>query len=421
MTPLARKTVFAALPVVLVVAYVTVPGLADGGGAILNAYNLCAVVSASVLIVAVALGRPRPLLPWLLIAGAVLLWVIGDVVYDWVGGDPIVSFADAFYVPAYIALIVACLRFLRLRIGQRDSDSLLDAAMVSIASALALWELVVEPTWNAAGTSPAEQMMGALYPLLDVILLCMLVQLLLVPGRRLVSLILLLAGMGWILLADTIYAVLVQTSSYGGNAERLLNATWLLGYALFPIAALHPSMTEMTRYEAPADDGLRRGRLFIPGLALLTVPMAVLVASILGRDPGIATTTLAAVTVVPLVLWRIVRLNRSTERARDAIARQERYYRALATNSSDAFLVVDRDARVLDASSCALPAHRLLAGRGRRRGQHVDRVRGGPRAGRRAVPRLDKQAWPDGDRRGPDPDRKRLDPLGRAALHQPSG
>ena len=58
MTPLARKTMFAALPVVLVVAYVTVPGLADGGGAILNAYNLCAVVSATVLIGAVAVAAP---------------------------------------------------------------------------------------------------------------------------------------------------------------------------------------------------------------------------------------------------------------------------------------------------------------------------------------------------------------------------
>jgi diguanylate cyclase (GGDEF)-like protein/PAS domain S-box-containing protein len=55
------------------------------------------------------------------------------------------------------------------------------------------------------------------------------------------------------------------------------------------------------------------------------------------------------------VLWRIVRLNRSTERARDAIAHQERYYRAVATNSSDAFLVVDRDARVLDASAALHP------------------------------------------------------------------
>ena len=85
------------------------------------------------------------------------------------------------------------------------------------------------------------------------------------------------------------------------------------------------------------------------------VPMAVLVASSWGRDPGIGTTTLAAVTVVPLVLWRIVRLNRFRASARVAIARQERYYRALATNSSDAFLVVDRDAKVLDASAALYP------------------------------------------------------------------
>ena len=239
--------------------------------------------------------------------------------------------------------------------GQRDGDSLIDAAMVTVASALALWELVVEPTWDAAGTSPVEQIMGALYPLLDVILLCMLIQLLLVPGRRLASLFLLLAGMGSILVADTIYAVLVQTNSYSGNAQRVLDATWLLGYALFPIAALHPSMKEMTRPGPTSDDALRRGRLFIAAVALVTVPLVVLLTSLLGRDPGVETTTLAAVTVVPLVLWRIVRLNRSTERARDAIARQESYYRALATNSSDAFVVIDREARVLDASAALHP------------------------------------------------------------------
>src|SRR4051794_1201499 len=108
MTPLGRKTLLAALPLLLVAVNLAVPGPADGSGAIFNGYNLSAVVSATVLIVAVALERPRPLLPWLLIAAAVLCWVTGDVVYDLVGGDPIVSLADAFYVPAYIALIVAC-------------------------------------------------------------------------------------------------------------------------------------------------------------------------------------------------------------------------------------------------------------------------------------------------------------------------
>ena len=182
-----RRTAIAALPLALVVAYVVVPGFADSGGPLLNAYNLSAVVSATVLIGAVVVGRPRPMWPWLLMASAVLSLLVGDAVYFFIGGEPILSLADAFYVLAYVALIVACLGLLRLRIGQRDGDSLIDAAMVTIASALALWELVVEPTWNAAGISPVGQLMSALYPAFDVILLCMLMQLLLQPGRRLAS------------------------------------------------------------------------------------------------------------------------------------------------------------------------------------------------------------------------------------------
>ena len=350
MTPTVRRAMIAAILLALVVAYAAVPGFAAIGGPVLNSYNLSAVVSAVILIAAVVVRRPQPMWPWLLIAAAVLSWVVGDAVYILHGGSPIISFADAFYIPAYFALIVACLRVLRARMGQRDVDSLIDSAMVTIAAALALWELVVQPALNASGPSTTEQILAALYPLLDVILLCMLIQLLLVPGRRLLSLVLLTTGMGSILFADTIYAVLAQTNSYGGNAARALDATWLLGYALFPIAALHPSMLELTRPLPLSVDRPRRGRLFISGAALVAVPLVVFLRSLLGRDPGLESTTLAALALVPFVLWRILRLNRSSERARAAIARQESYYRALATNSSDVFAVIDGDARILDAS-----------------------------------------------------------------------
>ena len=82
MTPMARRAVIGAIPLGLVVAYVAVPGFAESGGSTFNAYNLCAVVSATILIGAVAVGRPRPMWPWLLIAGAVLAWVVGDAVYS---------------------------------------------------------------------------------------------------------------------------------------------------------------------------------------------------------------------------------------------------------------------------------------------------------------------------------------------------
>jgi diguanylate cyclase (GGDEF)-like protein/PAS domain S-box-containing protein len=356
--PTARSLLIGAVLAALIAAYVAIPRIADAGTPVLNAYNLYAVASAAVLIAAVAVQQPRPMWPWLLFAGAILSWVLGDAVYIWIGGAPVVSFADAFYIPAYIALIVACLGLLRLRTDQRDTDSLLDAAMVTVAAALTLWELVVHQALQVSGVAVVDQVMASLYPLLDVILLCMLIRLLLAPGRRVVSLALLAAGMGAVLLADTTYALLLQTDLYAGIAGRSLDATWLLGYALFPVAALHPSMVHLTERAPSSHHGHGRGRLVIAGMALVTVPLVNLAGLALGRSPDIAMSSLATLTIVPLVLWRILRLNRSTNRAREVVALQESYYRAVAMHSSDAFVVVDRHANVRDAS----PALETLIG-----------------------------------------------------------
>jgi PAS domain S-box-containing protein len=351
MTVRARRVLLAlaAAPIAVVLAYAAVPPFRDMGGRIFNAYNLSALLSAVVLVIAVFVRRPRPVWPWLLIVAAEILWVAGDAVYIWIGDVPVLSFADALYIPGYLGLILALMFFVRSQVRQRDVDSLIDVAMLTIAAGLALWELVVQPSWDAAGDSQVTQIMTTIYPLLDVMLLCLLVQLLLVPGRRSVSLILLAAGMGAIFVGDTIYAILVQNDAYRGEVVALLDLTWLGGYALFPVAALHPSMNELT-LPAAGDDAMRRGRLFIAGLSLVMVPAAMILTALLGRDPGVETIALAATLIVPLMLARMVRLNRSNERARADLASQERYYRTVATFSSDAYVIIGIDATVIDAS-----------------------------------------------------------------------
>lgn len=92
------RLLIAGPPLVLVFAYLVIPGVADAGGDIANAYTLTAVVSASALAVAIAVRRPRPSWPWLLIIAVEILWILGDVVYT-VIGTPSVSIADALYVP----------------------------------------------------------------------------------------------------------------------------------------------------------------------------------------------------------------------------------------------------------------------------------------------------------------------------------
>jgi PAS domain S-box-containing protein len=108
-------------------------------------------------------------------------------------------------------------------------------------------------------------------------------------------------------------------------------------------------MTELT---TPATGQVRygNGRLFATGAVLVSIPLTPVAAYELHGHVGIETLLLSTVTIVPLVLWRIARLNQSTQRALDTVAASEAYYRGVALNSSDAYVVVDGDTRVLDIS-----------------------------------------------------------------------
>jgi diguanylate cyclase (GGDEF)-like protein/PAS domain S-box-containing protein len=346
------KSRWLAAPALLVaLTYMVVPAVSEWGSDNLNAYNASAVLSALTLGVAVIVRRPRPVTPWLLVGAALLLWVIGDVVYSLLGTTTSGGPADLAYLAAYACLVVAVLQIVRARTGHLQSDTLIDAALVGVAGLLAIWELVIEPSWGAEGSSALAQTVDAVYPVLDVVLLVLLVQLLLAPGRKLPATLWLSGGVAVVFLADIAYAVLAQTNSYweSDTWARLLDGGWLVGYALFAVAAWHPSMTELTR---PTEGEVRygNGRLFATGAVLLTVPLVSIAALHLYGHAGAETLLISTFTIVPLVVWRIARLNQSTQAALDRVARSEAYYRGMALNSSDAYVVIDADGRVLDVS-----------------------------------------------------------------------
>jgi diguanylate cyclase (GGDEF)-like protein/PAS domain S-box-containing protein len=278
-----------------------------------------------------------------------LLWVAGDVTYGLAPDGSILP--DLAYVPAYLALIAAMIVILRARVRHSQSDSAIDAAMVGVAGLLAVWELIIEPGWEAEGIDAVGRTLAAVYPVLDVVLLVLLVQLMLVPGRRLAAMLWLGAGVTATFAADVVYAVLQQTDSYVDSVylARVLDSTWLIGYALFAVAAWHPSMTEVS-LPIRAEPRFGSGRLLAAGTALLAVPLTHVLSNELNQGSGVETLVLSSVTIVPLVVWRIARLNRSTQRGLDEVARREAYYRGVAVNSSDAFVLVDEDGVVLDAS-----------------------------------------------------------------------
>jgi diguanylate cyclase (GGDEF)-like protein/PAS domain S-box-containing protein len=342
------RAVVTAVPIVLVVAYAAIPGWNSLGSDVFNAYTLTAASCMAALLVAVSVQRPDPAWPWVLIIVAEATWIIGDVVYD-VIGTPTTSVADLFYIVGYVSLVLAVLGFVRMRTRQLDVDSLIDTAMIGIAGGLAIWELIIEPASRTHAGGAIDHAVAGVYPVLDVLLVMMLVQLLLTPGRKPPAAVLLLCGVALIAIADTGYAALQQTDAYGTDTlSEALDTMWLAGYALLPLAALHPSMRELTR-RSGGDVSSRTG-LLVAGAAFVALPLIHLVAQAVGHDPPTEALALAILTICPLVLWRIARLNRATSNAREQVSKQHAYYRAVAVNSSDVFLVVDRDGLVTDAS-----------------------------------------------------------------------
>jgi diguanylate cyclase (GGDEF)-like protein/PAS domain S-box-containing protein len=345
-----RRMTWAVPAVLLAVGYTTVPRLSELGNAAFNLYNLSALLSAATVVGMVVRHRPRPLGPWLLIAVAMVLWVVGDVIDTVMEITSGGSIPDVFYVAAYGCLIVSLIKMLRARVRHNELDSLIDAGLVACSGMFIAWELIIEPAWGSAGTSALSGVVGALYPVLDVVLLVLLVQLLLVRGRFLPAIVWLAAGVAAVFAADVAYAVL-QESTYLTipSVARWVDGTWLMGYALFALAAAHPSMRDVS---AAVDIDVRFGfgRLFAAGSALVAAPLGHVLALQLHDDADVESLLLGTVSVVPLVLWRIVRLHGATQRALAEVARRETYYRAVAMKSSDAFVVVDEAGRIIDAS-----------------------------------------------------------------------
>ncbi len=340
------RRVIVALLALLVLTVVSIPTWIWGGSDVINAYAATALISAIVVVGAVLWRRPTPRWPWGAIALFAVAGLIGDVIYDSYGTGPAISVADAIYLPAYLVVVVALVRLLRIHGHQLSSDTAIEAAIVGVAALYAVWVLVVDPAWSSTGPSTLERSMVAAYPVFGAIIVTLLVQLQLL-GKRTIAVGLLTAGMLAMFGADGVYASLQQTSAYAALGSPWLDVTWLVSYGLLAAAALHPSMRELGR-PVRSLPSFGPGRLLVAGVALFALPLSYSVALWLEHAPSRVDALLATLISLPLFGWRVYRLQRDAERSRI-------YYRSVAMHASDAFLVTDPMGTVIDVSGALEP------------------------------------------------------------------
>jgi len=188
----------------------------------------------------------RPAQRWAptLLGLAVLSEALGQIIYTAyqdvfrVNPMPFPSWADPVYLSLYPSLLLAIL-FLPARRLPRAVRTrvLLDGLMVMAAIVTFSWYFILGPTVLQSGVSSLSGIVGAAYPLCDLVLIACLVLLSHHLGDRRVrpAVVLLACALGVIVVTDSIYDVQQLHSAY--VTGELLDIGWPPGYTLLGVAA----------------------------------------------------------------------------------------------------------------------------------------------------------------------------------------
>ncbi|MDX6477662.1 MAG: hypothetical protein QOG29_249 [Gaiellaceae bacterium] len=324
---------YAAVALVLGVVYFNLP---NGSDVQLIVYQLFGLAAPIAIVVGVRRHRPARYQHWLLFAAGLSCWVIGDGYWDsyrWLLGRqaPYPSPADVAFLFGYPLLIAGVLVLFR-GWGRPRIGDLLDGAIVAVVGAMIAAPVLLQPLL-AAGSSAYETAIVIGFPVGDFLVAIVVVQLVFRTGLRNASLRFFMVGTVVLVVADAVYSYL---NTHGGYSSGMgIDGGWLANYALWAVAALHPSMASMGSVAARKARGVSVWRIGLLVTALLAAPVALIVETQTGDAVG--PVDLSAIIVLTLLVGaRFLLLQRERNAAQDALAVSEQEYRELFTEADEA-------------------------------------------------------------------------------------
>ena len=213
-------------------------------------------------------GGAHPQRAWALLAAAVLCFLVGVVVRPLVTDLPLPLplLADAATVPGYLLFCAFLVVLLRQR-HSLERHAVLDGLIVCLAGALAATLLFAAPAAAVPDRPGWQSVLAGLYPMFDVVVLLLIVNLTFTATAWPVSLTTLLGAIVLMFAGDTAYAIIGTTGQT--YASPLLDAPFLLAFVLIGMTVLHPSVAELGRAaRAPVQAwSPRRIAVLVPALA----------------------------------------------------------------------------------------------------------------------------------------------------------
>ena len=217
----------------------------------------------------------RPAGVWLLIGLAAACFLIGIVVRPWASArpQPWPLLADAAIIPGYLLLAVFTVILVRARQGVQR-HVLLDGLIICLAGGLASALLLAAPAAAVPGQSVLASVLSGLYPLFDVLLLVLVVNLTFTATTWPFSLVTWLATLTLMAIGDIAYGIIgVSGRTY---ASPLLDLPFLLAYVALGVTSVHPSVVELSRAARRPVQAWSWRQLLLLGPAL-AVPFVLLV------------------------------------------------------------------------------------------------------------------------------------------------
>jgi len=281
-------------------------------------YDLIGVSSAVAVVVGTLKHRPSLALAWYLFAVGLMAFAVGDILFNlyawvWHRDPPIPSVADVFYLAGY-PFLAAGLVLLVLRVRPVDRRvGIVDASLLAVAFAICQWIFVMHPLVQGSSDWVAN-IVALSYPAMDVLLLAALVFLALTPAWRTVAYRYLSASIVVLLVVDEIYGI--TPASFPGTSW--LDVGWLLSYILWGVAALSPSMRDLSEPRPSRTARLSSPRLLVLGAAVATAPTVLLVEHVAHRTIDAVALAIGSAVLSALVLLRLAGLIRSLDGLRRA-------------------------------------------------------------------------------------------------------
>jgi PAS domain S-box-containing protein len=244
-------------------------------------WPLIGVIGAVGVVVGVRRHRPTRPLPWYLLAGTIFFGALGDALYalDRQAGGVFLTLSDTSYLLMVPLVTIGVLGLTRVSVVLRDRSKLVGTLMATCAGGLLVWVLVVSPMLRDGQLPASEKYAIAGFLLGDLLLVAVAGRLALAMPRNW-SVILLNVGALASIAGDMAYAV--TTIDGRSWQDGPANIGYLVLYAAWGAAALHPSMVDLTTPMPVQPPTMSRRWMVLIAVSLGVPPVILLVESLAG-------------------------------------------------------------------------------------------------------------------------------------------